>query len=88
MHVHISKRKRNSQRGIKRWVINTTREKSAQVVRRKNFATRDEAVAYARQWIKANEQHTAIQRWRFENRDENGLRRTADEAIAALGLGK
>mgnify|MGYP003139463586 CR=1 FL=1 len=36
------------------------------VVRRKNFATRDEAVAYAERWITEHEQHTAIQRWMLE----------------------
>ena len=46
MHVHISKRKRNIQRGIKRWVINTTREKSAGLLPQPEYVRDDTNVAF------------------------------------------
>ena len=72
--------------GFKAVVIYGGCHPRTQVVRRKNFKARADAVAYAERWIKANEQHTAIQRWLFENRDERGRRRSEAEARAALGF--
>ena len=51
-----------------------------------NFATREAAIAYATAVITKSAEVNAISDWLYNNRDENGIRRTKAEAREALGL--
>jgi|TARA_Y100000310_G_scaffold341947_1_gene443016 hypothetical protein len=49
------------------------------------FATRDEAVAYATNWIAVTDRHRAVADYRFNEAHRTGIRPTVEEARAALG---
>ena len=81
MHVHISKRKRNSQRGIKRWLINTTKEKSAGLLPRSEYVRDDTNVAFTT--LAAAEAFAEILRERIAGGATGAQDKTFGDAVEA-----
>jgi len=81
MHVHISKRKRNIQRGIKRWVINTTREKSAGLLPQPEYVRDDTNVAFTT--LAAAEAFAEILRERIAGGATGAQDKTFGDAVEA-----